>query len=330
MGAMPGMADAQPIPPPEQLPAPVKMTGIGNSHIAIKASPEAQAWFDQGLSLLHDFWEYESAKAFEQGIRVDPNCAMCYWGLAKEQYVTSPSMYFVQLRIAAVRHAYYDGLPGNFSFTMALSAWGWHAETAIHTLRLVLSGALDRHPGLKIVIGHMGEALPFMLDRIDETTAAAAKTHLRRSVRQTILDQVWITTSGFFTMVPFMAALMTFGVDRIMFSIDYPFASNARARAFLDTLPVSPADLAKIAHGNADRLPAVAGDDGGRRVRPVAGLLRATSQRGMGANMRAHPASGAVFDSVNPTYGDAAFGHHTSGYLQVAFVPGHDSGPLFQ
>jgi uncharacterized protein len=154
----------------------------------------------------------------------------------------------------AVRNAYYDNLPGNFSFTMALSAWGWHADTAIHTLRLVLSGALDRHPGLKIVIGHMGEALPFMLDRIDETTAAQAKERLRRSVRQTILDQVWITTSGFFTTVPFMAALLSFGVDRIMFSVDYPFASNARARAFLDALPVSPADRAKIAHGNADRL----------------------------------------------------------------------------
>ena len=153
-----------------------------------------------------------------------------------------------------VRSAYYDNLPGNFSFTLALSAWGWHADTAIHVLRLVLSGALDRHPGLKLVIGHMGEALPFMLDRIDETTAATAKTHLRRSVRQTILDQVWITTSGFFTMVPFMAALLSFGVDRILFSVDYPFASNARARAFLDALPVSPADRAKIAHGNADRL----------------------------------------------------------------------------
>jgi uncharacterized protein len=154
----------------------------------------------------------------------------------------------------AVRNAYYDGLPGNFSFSMALSTWGWHADTAIHTLRLVLSGALDRHPGLKIVIGHMGEALPFMLDRIDATTAAEAKVRMKRSVRQTILDQVWITTSGFFTMVPFMAALMSFGVDRIMFSVDYPFASNARARAFLDELPVSPADRAKIAHGNADRL----------------------------------------------------------------------------
>jgi predicted TIM-barrel fold metal-dependent hydrolase len=153
-----------------------------------------------------------------------------------------------------VRAAYYDGLPGNFSLTFALAAWGWHAETAVHTLRLVLSGALDRHPRLKIVIGHLGEALPFMLDRIDETTAAEASTRLKRSVKQTILDQVWITTSGFFGMAPFMASLMTFGVDRILFSVDYPFASNARARSFLDALPVSGADREKIAHGNADRL----------------------------------------------------------------------------
>ena len=79
------MADMQVIPSPEQLPVPVKMDGIGNSHIAIRATPEAQAWFDQGLSLMHDFWDYESAKAFEQGVRVDPNCAMCWWGLARAE-----------------------------------------------------------------------------------------------------------------------------------------------------------------------------------------------------------------------------------------------------
>jgi predicted TIM-barrel fold metal-dependent hydrolase len=174
--------------------------------------------------------------------------------LARAEVLDLPIYLHPGIPSQAVRNAYYDGLPGNFSFSMALSTWGWHYDTAIHTLRLVLSGALDRHPGLKIVIGHMGEALPFMLDRIDATTAAEAKVRLKRSVRQTILDQVWITTSGFFTIVPFMAALMSFGVDRIMFSVDYPFASNARARAFLDELPVSPADRAKIAHGNADRL----------------------------------------------------------------------------
>ena len=103
----------QPIPPPEQLPAPMKMTGIGNSHIAIKARPEAQAWFDQGLSLLHDFWDYESAKAFEQGIRVDPNCAMCYWGLARalemrgdeaEAYGKKALAEAVELKNARERH----------------------------------------------------------------------------------------------------------------------------------------------------------------------------------------------------------------------------------
>ena len=83
MGPAHTMEGMRAIPPPEQLPVPIRMSGIGNSHIDITATPEAQAWFDQGLSLMHDFWDYESTKAFEQGVRVDPKCAMCYWGLAK-------------------------------------------------------------------------------------------------------------------------------------------------------------------------------------------------------------------------------------------------------
>lgn len=73
------------VTPPSELPAPGKLTGIGNVHIRITASPEAQMWFDQGLNLLHDFWDYESARAFEQAVRVDPNCAMCYWGLYRAE-----------------------------------------------------------------------------------------------------------------------------------------------------------------------------------------------------------------------------------------------------
>jgi tetratricopeptide (TPR) repeat protein len=71
--------------PPEKLPPPVRISGIGNAHIPITATPEAQIWFDQGLNLLHDFWDYESARAFQQGVRVDPQCAMCYWGLHKAE-----------------------------------------------------------------------------------------------------------------------------------------------------------------------------------------------------------------------------------------------------
>ena len=85
MGSGNVMEGMKAVPPPEQLPVPIRMSGIGNSHIDITATPEAQAWFDQGLSLMHDFWDYESAKAFEQGLRVDPKCAMCYWGLARAE-----------------------------------------------------------------------------------------------------------------------------------------------------------------------------------------------------------------------------------------------------
>jgi tetratricopeptide (TPR) repeat protein len=74
--------------PPDKLPPPEKLTGIGNAHIKITASPEAQMWFDQGLNLLHDFWDYESVRAFEQGARVDPNCAMCYWGIYNAELFT--------------------------------------------------------------------------------------------------------------------------------------------------------------------------------------------------------------------------------------------------
>jgi tetratricopeptide (TPR) repeat protein len=81
--------------PPEKLPPPQKLTGIGNAHIRITAKPEAQMWFDQGLNLLHDFWDYESMRAFEQSIRVDGQCAMCYWGLAQaQQFAHGNSKYY--------------------------------------------------------------------------------------------------------------------------------------------------------------------------------------------------------------------------------------------
>ena len=80
---------------PEDLPVPQKLSGIGNAHIRITATAEAQMWFDQGLNLLHDFWDYESVRAFEQSVRVDPKCAMCYWGLYQaEMFSHSNSKYF--------------------------------------------------------------------------------------------------------------------------------------------------------------------------------------------------------------------------------------------
>ena len=152
-----------------------------------------------------------------------------------------------------VREAYYDGLPGDLSFPLAIAGWGWHAETAVHVLRLVLSGALDRHSNLQLIIGHMGEGLPTMLARCDQIFGRASSA-LPRPVSQTITSHVHVTTSGFFTETPFLALLQTFGADRILYSVDYPFSDNATGLAFLNKLPVSPDDKLKIASGNADRL----------------------------------------------------------------------------
>jgi predicted TIM-barrel fold metal-dependent hydrolase len=154
----------------------------------------------------------------------------------------------------AVRKAYYDGLPGYSGPLLALGGWGWHYETALHVVRLVLSGALDRHPELKLIVGHMGEGLPVMLARLDDVMGASTSGYLQRSVSETILDQVWITTSGFTSLPPFMAALMTFGADRIIFSTDYPFSPIPSQVDFLKSLPVSPEDRAKIACKNAEKL----------------------------------------------------------------------------
>lgn len=77
------MGKKKDIPAPETLAAPLHIVGLGNSHLDITAAPEVQVWFDQGLNELHDFWDYEAERSFEQAIRVDPNCAMCYWGLSR-------------------------------------------------------------------------------------------------------------------------------------------------------------------------------------------------------------------------------------------------------
>ena len=154
----------------------------------------------------------------------------------------------------AVRAVYYARLPGHSSLLLSIAGWGWHSETAIHVLRLVLSGTLDRHPKLKVIIGHMGEGLPAMFARCDQVFADEAQDRLTRTVTRTITDQVWVTTSGFFSLPPLMALLMTFGADRVLFSVDYPFSPNTKGTDFLRSLPIAEADKRKLAHGNADRL----------------------------------------------------------------------------
>ncbi|GLV54714.1 amidohydrolase [Dictyobacter sp. S3.2.2.5] len=152
-----------------------------------------------------------------------------------------------------VRDAYYGGFDPAVSFSLATAGWGWHSEVGIHSLRLILAGVFDRFPNLQIIIGHMGEMLPFMLDRISNTLAPLVK-NLKRPLLEYFLNNFTITTSGFFSDPPLLLALQTVGADRIIFSVDYPYSSNEQGRAFLDHAAISPADKEKISHLNAERV----------------------------------------------------------------------------
>jgi predicted TIM-barrel fold metal-dependent hydrolase len=121
----------------------------------------------------------------------------------------------------------------------------------VHILRLILGGVFDRFPKLQFVIGHLGEALPFMMQRVDIMTPTAKLQH---PISAYLRANVHYTISGFNFPAAFLDMLLEVGVGRVMFSADYPYASMAEARAFLEQIPVSAADREAIAHGNAEKL----------------------------------------------------------------------------
>lgn len=154
---------------------------------------------------------------------------------------------------AVIEAAYVGNYAPEVTVGLATAAWGWHIDTANHVLRLILSGAFDQYPRLQLIIGHLGEGLPFMLPRL-ELALPKEVTKLDRAIGAYLRENLHYTVSGFNYLPTFLDLLLQVGVDRIMFSADYPYASMARARTFLDQLPVSPADKERIAHGNAERL----------------------------------------------------------------------------
>ena len=155
--------------------------------------------------------------------------------------------------IQAVWENYYAGFDPAVSGSFATYGWGWHIETGIHALRMILGGVFDRYPGLQLILGHWGEMIPFFLARVDEMLTPAAK-QLQRPVADYFLQQMYVTPSGMFTLPPFQLTLQIMGADRIMYAVDYPFLVRDNARAFLEDAPISPADKEKIAHGNVEKV----------------------------------------------------------------------------
>jgi predicted TIM-barrel fold metal-dependent hydrolase len=181
-------------------------------------------WFDD-----RQFWPiFERARALDVPIYIHPA-------------VPHPAV------VEAYYRDYLKDFPG-----LLTAAWGFTVETATQGIRLVLSGVFDRYPGLKIIMGHLGESLPFSLWRID--MALQRQGNRATPFRETFREHFWITTSGNFSTPALLCCVLEMGVDRILFSVDYPFVPNPPGMRWMDQVPLGPDDRAKILSGNAKRL----------------------------------------------------------------------------
>jgi predicted TIM-barrel fold metal-dependent hydrolase len=154
---------------------------------------------------------------------------------------------------AAVIESSYAGFSPEVTFALATVGWGWHINTATHVLRLILGGVFDRYPELQIVIGHMGEGTSFMLPRFDATLKPEL-TGLKHPVSTYLRQNLHYTFANFNDEAMYANLVSQVGIDRVAFSADYPFGSMKTARAFLDKLPLSDDERARISHRNAEKL----------------------------------------------------------------------------
>jgi predicted TIM-barrel fold metal-dependent hydrolase len=164
-----------------------------------------------------------------------------------------------------VNDIYYRGNPA------LAQSWGWMVETGTHLLRLMCGGVFDRYPKLQVIVGHMGELVPFALERINrgltmgnwlaqslDSQGAVPKT-MQKSIRGYMRDNVFVTTSGVFDQSALNCAIAQLGIDNVLFSVDDPFGDNFEAVAFLQQARLSQIDKHKLAHGNAERVLNLAG-----------------------------------------------------------------------
>jgi 2,3-dihydroxybenzoate decarboxylase len=151
----------------------------------------------------------------------------------------------------AVTEVYYRDYLKDFPGLLT-AGWGFTVETATQAIRMVLSGMFEAYPRLKIILGHLGEGLPFSLWRID--MALGRQGNRPTPFRDTFREHFWITTSGNFSTPALVCSVMEMGVDRILFSVDYPFVLNPPAMSWMRDIPLGAEDRAKIYGGNARRL----------------------------------------------------------------------------
>jgi len=150
----------------------------------------------------------------------------------------------------SVMQAYFDGYR-----EISLAAWGFAIDTGAHFLRLVFAGVFDRFPELRIILGHLGEGIPFVVHRLhDQTHQAAARRQLKKTPVEYLTQNLAVTCSGNFSSPAFLCTVMALGVDNVLFAVDWPYESNKGAVEFLLRQPLGSTDIERIAHKNAERM----------------------------------------------------------------------------
>jgi len=146
--------------------------------------------------------------------------------------------------------AYFEGYE-----ELARAGWGFAVDTSCHFLRIVFAGVFDAYPRLRIILGHLGEGLPFAMHRLnDHTWRSAARRGLKKTPLQYMRDNLLVTTSGNWYEPAFLCTLLALGADNILFAIDWPYEANKTGIEFLRKISISDGDRQKIAHLNAERL----------------------------------------------------------------------------
>ena len=176
-----------------------------------------------------------------------------FWPIyARAEKLDVPIYFHPSLPDPRVTEVYYQEYAKDFPLVMR-PAWGFTVETATQAIRLVLSGVFEKHPKLKVVLGHFGETIPFLLWRIDSALKRPGQKPL--SFRDIFSKNFYLTTSGFFSNPALLCCVMEMGVDHILFAVDWPFVADSRpAVDWMSGAPLSDEDKAKILSGNAKRL----------------------------------------------------------------------------
>lgn len=166
-----------------------------------------------------------------------------------------PLLIHPQIPRASVREAYYSGFGGEIDLAFASFGIGWHYEAGIQFIRIVLAGLFDRHPTLQVILGHWGELVIFYLERLAMLDRVSK---LQRPFLDYVRGNLYLTASGMFNPAYLQQAVDAVGMDRILFSTDYPYPyrPGGDARHFVEGLVLDEADRAKFAHGNWERLTA--------------------------------------------------------------------------